>query len=137
MFNMQKYGLFAETQERFFKKCVIFYSAIASENVPEEFDLEGFGNISPHKIKTDLMPVLRRRERFDIADAQKQVKTYLSDILKPEDTELAFWRSFADGKYQPESLFEDADILARIAHHPMALWKCGERDIAHKETPEI
>lgn len=137
MFNMQKYGLFDETQERLFKKCVMFYSAIASENVPTEYDLEGFGIISPHKIKTDLTPVLRRGERFDLADAQKQVKTYLSDILKPEDTELAFWQAFADGKYQPELLFDDADILARIAHHPMALWKCGGRGAVQKETPEI
>lgn len=137
MFNMQKYGLFDETQERLFKKCVMFYSAIASENIPTEYDLEGFGIISPHKIKTDLTPVLRRGERFDLADAQKQVKTYLSDILKPEDTELAFWQAFADGKYQPELLFDDADILARIAHHPMALWKCGGRGAVQKETPEI
>lgn len=137
MFNMQKYGLFDETQERLFKKCVMFYSAIASENVPTEYDLEGFGIISTHKIKTDLTPVLRRGERFDLADAQKQVKTYLSDILKPEDTELAFCKAFADGKYQPELLFDDADILARIAHHPMALWKCGGRGAVQKETPEI
>ena len=137
MFNMQKYGLFDETQERLFKKCVMFYSAIASENVPTEYDLEGFGIISTHKIKTDLTPVLRRGEHFDLADAQKQVKTYLSDILKPEDAELAFWRFFADGKYQPELLFDDADILARIAHHPMALWKCGGRGAVQKETPEI
>lgn len=137
MFNMQKYGLFDETQERLFKKCVMFYSAIASENVPTEYDLEGFGIISTHKIKTDLTPVLRRGERFELADAQKQVKTYLSDILKPEDAELAFWQAFADGKYQPELLFDDADILARIAHHPMALWKCGGRSAVQKETPEI
>ena len=137
MFNMQKYGLFDETQERLFKKCVMFYSAIASENVPTEYDLEGFGIISTQKIKTDLTPVLRRGERFDLADAQKQVKTYLSDILKPEDTELAFWQAFADGKYQPELLFDDADILARIAHHPMALWKCGGCGAVQKETPEI
>ena len=115
----------------------MFYSAIASENVPAEYDLEGFGIISTQKIKTDLTPVLRRGERFDLADAQKQVKTYLSDILKPEDTELAFWQAFADGKYQPELLFDDADILARIAHHPMALWKCGGCGAVQKETPEI
>lgn len=115
----------------------MFYSAIASENVPTEYDLESFGIISTHKIKTDLTPVLRRGERFDLADAQKQVTTYLSDMLKPEDTELAFWKAFADGKYQPELLFDDADILARIAHHPMALWKCGGRSAVQKETPEI
>lgn len=136
MSNMRKYGLFDETQERLFKKCVMFYSAIASENVPTEYDLEGIGNISTHKIKTDLTPVLRRGERFDLIDAQKQVKNYLSDILKPEDKELTFWRSFADGKYQPELLFDDADILGRIANHPMARWKCRGRGAPQKETPE-
>ena len=137
MFNVQKYRLFDETQERLFKKCVMFYSAIASENVPEEFDFEGFGNISTHKIKTGLTPVLRREERFDLTDAQKQVKAYLSGILKPDAAEISFWRTFADGKYQPELLFEDADILARIAHHPMALGKCGRRGSVQKETPEM
>lgn len=137
MFNMQKYGLFDETQERLFKRCIMFYAAIASENTPKCFDLDGIGNISAQKIKTDLTPVLRRGEHFDFADAQKQVKTYLSDILKPEDTELAFWQAFTDGKYQPELLFDDADILARIAHHPMALWKCGGSGATQKETPEI
>ena len=122
MFNMQKYGLFDETQERLFKKCVMFYSAIASENIPTEYDLEGFGIISPHKIKTDLTPVLRRGERFDLADAQKQVKTYLSDILKPEDTELAFWQAFADGKYQPECEFPWLDdLLCSDGNFPSSL----------------
>ena len=84
-----------------------------------------------------MTPVLRREEHFDLADAQKQVKTYLSGILKPDAAEISFWRTFADGKYQPEFLFEDADILARIAHHPMALWKCGRRGSVQKETPEM
>ncbi len=127
MFNMQKYGLFDETQEQLFKKCTMFYAAIASEAVPENFDLNGIGNISTQKIKTDLTPVLRRGERFDLASAQKQVKDYLADILKPEITELSFWQAFSAKKYQPALLFDDADILSRIEHHPMALWKCSVR----------
>ncbi len=51
----------------------------------------------------------------------------LSTILKPDETELSFLRAFAEGNYQPELLFDDADILSRIEHHPMALWKCGHR----------
>ena len=62
MFNLQKYGLFDEPQEAVFKKCIMFYSAIASENVPEHFDFSRLGNISAQKIKTDLTPVLRRAE---------------------------------------------------------------------------
>ena len=127
IFNLQKYGLFDETQEQLFRKCIMFYAAIASEIVPEHFDLNGIGNISAQKIKADLIPVLRRGERFDLDPVQKQVKDYLADILKPEDTELSFWQAFAAGKYQPDLLFDDADILSRIEHHPMALWKCGGR----------
>ncbi len=115
----------------------MFYAAIASETVPEYFDLNGIGNISAQKIKTDLTPVLRRGERFDLSSVQKQVKDYLAAILKPEDTELPFWQAFAEGKYQPDLLFDDADILSRIEHHPMALWKCGARPLKQKDTPEL
>ena len=137
MFNMQKYGLFDETQEQLFRKCVIFYAAIASETVPEHFDLTGIDNISAQKIKTDLTPVLRRGERFDLASVQKQVKDYLAAILKPEDTELSFWQTFAEEKYQPDLLFNNANILSRIEHHPMALWKCGGRQSKQKDTPKL
>ena len=50
MFNLQKYGLFDESQEAVFKKCIMFYSAIAAENVPEHFDFSRIGNISAQKI---------------------------------------------------------------------------------------
>ena len=137
MFNMQKYGLFDEMQEQLFRECIMFYAAIASETVPEHFDLNGIGNISAQKIKTDLTPVLRRGERFDLDSVQKQVKDYLAGILKPKDTELSFWKAFAEGKYRPDLLFDNADILSRIEHHPMALWKCGGRSSREKRTPEL
>ncbi len=73
IFNLQKAGLFEESEEGLFKKCIIFYSAIASENAPEHFDFGDIGKISAQKIRTDLMPVLRRAERFDLPMAQNQV----------------------------------------------------------------
>lgn len=90
MFNVQKYGLFDETEEQEFRKCIMFYAAVASERTPKEIDLEGIGRISAQKIKTDLIPVLRRGERFDLETAQKQVKGYLSGILQPTEEELLF-----------------------------------------------
>ena len=41
--------------------------------------------------------------------------------------ELSFWTSFGQQEYRPELLFQDADILSRIGQHPMALWKCSDR----------
>ena len=126
MFNLQKYGLFDESKKAVFKKCIMFYSAIASENVPEHFDFSGIGNISARKIKTDLIPVLRRMERFDLLTAKTKVEEYLKEILLPED-DLSFWSAFAKGDYKPELLFDDPEILSRITEHPMAQWKCSRK----------
>ena len=128
MFNLQKYGLFDESQEAVFKKCIMFYSAIASENVPEHFDFSRIEKISAQKIKTDLTPVLRRAEHFDLPTAKEKVEEYLRGILLPEDG-LSFWLAFARGEYKPELLFDDPEILSRIAEHPMARWKCSRKTI--------
>ena len=126
MFNLQKYELFDESQEAVFKKCIMFYSAIASESVPKHFDFSRIENISAQKIKTDLTPVLRRAEHFDLPTAKEKVEKYLKEILLPED-DLSFWSAFANGDYKPELLFDDPEILSRIAEHPMALWKCSRK----------
>lgn len=126
MFNMQKFGLFDETEEQELRKCIMFYAAVASEKVPKEINLEEIGKISAQKIKTDLMPVLRRGERFELETAQKQVKEYISDILLPTEEELLFWRLFSEGDYRPELLFGEGVIADRIKTHPMAVWKCSK-----------
>lgn len=126
IFNLQKYGLFDESQEAIFKKCILFYSAIASETVPEHFDFGGIRKISSQKIKTDLTPVLRRAEHFDLSAAQGQVEKYLKGILLPEG-DLSFWTAFAKGEYNPGLLFDDPELLLRIEQHPMALWKCSRK----------
>ena len=123
MFNLQRSGLIGESRENLFKKCIMFYSAVGSENVPENFEFSKMGKISVQKIRTDLMPVLRRTEHFELKIAQEEVENYLKRILLPEG-DLAFWKAFAKGEYKPELLFDDAEILSRIERHPMALWKC-------------
>lgn len=67
---------------------------------------------------------------------EKICRLALAVILKPEDTELSFWQAFAEEKYQPDFLFDDADIVSRIEHHPMALWKCGGMFPRWQEVPD-
>ncbi len=126
IFNLQKCRLFDESQETIFKKCIIYYSAIASEVAPEHFDFDRISEISARKIKTDLNPVLRRAEHFDLPTAQEQVEEYLKGILLPEG-DLSFWDAFAKGEYKPELLFDDSELLTRIERHPMAFWKCERK----------
>lgn len=133
IYNLQKFGLFDETEETLFRKCVVFYSAIAGEKAPDHFAFDNIRQLVPQRIKTELFPVLRRGEQFDLETAQKKTIEYLSGFLIPQDAELEFWKAFNQKEYRPELLFSDETFRERIRRHPMALWKCGGREKAGNE----
>ena len=134
--NMVKFGLFDESEEPLLRKCVMLYAVIAADTVPERFDLSGIGKLQPYKIKTDLLPVLRHGEYFDLAAAREKTKRYLTNLLRPEKDELLFWQAFAEKQYRPELLFAgEAEALNRVSAHPMALWKCERGSIAKRSEP--
>lgn len=121
--NMVFFGLFDDSQASLLKKIVVFYSAISSETPPESFDLKRIDGITKYKIKTDLLPVIRKKDDFDLAVAQKRVKAFLSELLMLDENEVAFLDAFRRKEYKPELLFVNQPILSRIQNHPMALWK--------------
>ncbi|MDR1354919.1 MAG: nucleotidyl transferase AbiEii/AbiGii toxin family protein [Propionibacteriaceae bacterium] len=47
----------------------------------------------------------------------------LPTVLATVNVLDAFLERFAKGHYEPEMLFDDEDILARIADHPMVSWR--------------
>ena len=126
VFNMLKYGLFDESEQPMLRKCILFYSAIGSDMVPEKFDFNNITNVPQFKIKTDLLPVLRNGAFFDLEAARVQVIPYLEQLLVPTEPELDFLNAFRTKEYRPELLFANAGILERAEKHPMALWKCSE-----------
>ncbi|MGI6764623.1 MAG: nucleotidyl transferase AbiEii/AbiGii toxin family protein [Anaerovoracaceae bacterium] len=124
--NLVRFGLFDEPEEILLRKCIVYYSAITSESPPLEFDLSNLDTVTQNKIKRELDPVLRSKEKFDLLTSQSQIKTWLADLLKLEDNEWKFLNSFREKKYHPEFLFGSGEILERIKNHPMALWKCSQ-----------
>jgi hypothetical protein len=118
-----KYSLFDESEEILLRKCVVFYSAIGSESPPIEFQPSNIDQVTHHRIRTDLYPVLRSKDKYDLQASQSQVKTWLENLLKLEDKERDFLEAFRDKEYRPDLLFESDEILERIKNHPMALWK--------------
>lgn len=128
MYNMVRYGLFDECEQEMLRKCVVFYSAIGGEKPPVQFELGNIGNVSMMQIKRDLNPVLKAREQFDLKIARKEVKNYLGDILIPTTEEQMFWRAFAERKYCPEWVFGQSDEFENVKKHPMAMWKCRDKE---------
>jgi predicted nucleotidyltransferase component of viral defense system len=120
--NMVSNELFDESEESMLRKCIVFYFAVGSEEPSKQFDIDRIDGLTSHRIRTDLQPVLRKRDWFDLPDAQERVKKYLTDLLVLEEEERRFLDTFRNGEYKPELLF-DGDILERVITHPMAVWK--------------
>jgi hypothetical protein len=127
--NMIKFGLFNEQEEKDkLRKCAVFYMAVGNKEVPTGIDLSPIDEISWYRIKTELLPVKRKKEKFDLDETINRVKTYLDDIMKLTDSEKLFLDEFRDKKYHPEYLFDEPEIVDRLLWHPMAIWKMQDSD---------
>jgi hypothetical protein len=96
---------------------------VGADSVQEEINLEKLDSIVEHEIKTALAPVLRKKERFGLADARTRARKYLSELLILTENERNFLSAFRKREYCPGLLFDD-EALERLRNHPMALWKC-------------
>ena len=132
--NMIIHNLFDGLKLDMLRKCAVFYSAIGAEHPPKEFALENVGRLTKRSITTDLYPVLRRGEKFELSDVQEEIKKYLSGFLTPTVDERIFWDAFGKGIYNPQFVFEGEE-LKRIREHPMALWKCRDREQDGRTKP--
>lgn len=121
--NMADMNLFSR-EEDMFRKCIIYYATISAKEVNKEFDTSAIDNLVFSKIKSDLLPVLAVKERFDLEGKKQQAKTYIASLMKPTTREMDYMERFMEKEYKPELLFEDTSIVERIHNHPMALWKC-------------
>lgn len=124
--NMIHYKLFDESEETLLRKTVVFYAAMSAKVINKTFDTSAIDSITKQKIKTDLMPVIKRKDDFELETAKEMVKVYIADLMVLTEDEKKFLERFENGEYIPELLFEDERILERIKNHPMALWKMSK-----------
>ena len=121
--NMIHYKLFDESEETLLRKTVVFYAAISAKVINKTFDTSAIDSITKQKIKTDLLPVIKRKDDFELETAKKMVKAYIAELMVLTEAEKEFLDRFENGEYIPELLFKDERTLERIKNHPMALWK--------------
>ena len=125
--RMIKENIFKDDQMDMLRKIVVFYLAVGGKEKPKNgYSFEKIQNIRFPQIRSALIPVLKKSERFDFEEAKANVISFLSKHLIMGDSENDFIDSFNQGKYKPEVLFDDPEIIDRIKEHPMALWKMNE-----------
>jgi len=127
IYNLVKFGLIDEKEKPLLRKCVVFYSAIGAESPPFEFQFNTIDQVTQNRIKTELYPVLRNKDKFELKTAQIQVKAWLEELLKLDDNEYEFLDAFRNKTYHPEILFESNEMVENIRNHPMVLWKCSQK----------
>jgi predicted nucleotidyltransferase component of viral defense system len=123
VYNMIKFDLFLKEEQELLRKCVAFYSAVSAREINKSFDSSAIDTITKYKIRTDLLPVISKKDAFDLDKAKVVVKKYIKELMSLKPQEMEFLKRFENKEYVPELLFKSPDILERIKTHPMALWK--------------
>lgn len=125
--RMIKQKIVKDDQMDMLRKIVVFYLAVGGKNKPgKEYSLERIQNIRFPQIRSALIPVLKKTEKFDFEEAKANVTSFLSNLLHLGEEEKTFIDAFNQGEYKPEALFDDPEIINRIKEHPMVLWKMNE-----------
>ena len=84
-----------------------------------ETSLNNIKTISQLIIKKELLPVIKKGEKFNLNGVKEKVIKELSNLLILNKNELLYLEEFSKGNYIPSLLF-DFDTSKRIENHPMA-----------------
>ena len=110
------------------KKCLIFYSVIAGNYSILELNYSNLESLNFYKFKTQLKPVIAKTDPFDIEKAKTAVLDYLKELIVLTAGETEFVLKMKEKVYDPSLLFDDEEIVRRIANHPAALWRTRDTE---------
>ena len=110
------------------RKCLIFYNMIGGEQNIDSLDYNNVKNINFMKFKTQLKPVLSKSDKFNLEEAKDIVIDFVKELVEFDSEEVEFINQFKTGSYKPELLFDNTEIVGRIANHPMAKWRISKFD---------
>ena len=130
VYTLSKYELFDEKEKKLLRNCFMLeYIAINGYKL-KDMKIDNIEELERQDIKVKLLPTLKDRNprNNNVEDMKKAVREYLKDIIVVDDKVKEFYQKFKNGKYEPELLFEDKEILNRIKAHPMIQWKLKKKE---------
>ena len=123
---MITHNIIPPEEQDLLRKIVVLYLVLdAKKQIKPPLAFGSIDALKYNQIRANLIPVLRKSERFDFEAAKStvKVKEYLSKLMILTDNENLFIENFNQGIYQPDLLFDDEEIIERIREHPMAIWR--------------
>jgi predicted nucleotidyltransferase component of viral defense system len=134
VYNLSKSTLLSSLEEKeMLRKSIVFYQSIGGEGrAKKEIDLHKIMKIEPSTIRSQLVPLLPSGKKyFPIEEAKENTMQYLKSILTLTPKEREYMENFSNNIYKPELLFQNSEILERIAEHPMVIWKIQQSELNH------
>jgi len=135
IYNMLRYEIIHPDDMDILRKIILFYIAVGGSDKPSDnYNFDNIDNLKFAQIKSSLLPVLKKSDRFDFESAKIGVKSFLLDLMIFTEEEQSFIGNFNNNVYRPELLFENTEIIERIQNHPMAIWKMRNSEITSIPT---
>ena len=128
------YDVFAMIENKIIKdtillrKCLIFYNMIGGEQDIDNLTFNNIEKLTFMKFKTQLKPVISKNDNFNLEQAKEKVIQYLKELIVLESDERKFVNEFRLKNFMPELLFEEPLQIKNILNHPMALWRCKNKN---------
>ena len=106
------------------RKITAFYMSLDGIFDVNEHTFDSIMAIGQEDIKKELLPVLAKNTKFDLAGTKEEAISFLSDLLVLTDNEKKYLEEFSKGNFDPYLLFEPIDA-ERASKHPMAKWRAA------------
>lgn len=106
------------------RKTTVFYMSLDGIFDVNEHTFDSIMAIGQEDIKKELLPVLAKNTKFDLAGTKEEVISFLNDLLVLTDNEKKYLEEFSRGNFDPYLLFEPIDA-ERASKHPMAKWRAA------------
>ena len=104
------------------RKLTVFYLSLDGIFELNENSFKGIKAVSQDSIKKELLPVLKKNERFNLEAIKQEVINFLQDLLVLTSDETKYLENFSKGTFNPSLLF-DGCSAERAAKHPMVKWR--------------
>lgn len=104
------------------RKLTVFYLSLDGIFELNENSFKGIESVSQDSIKKELLPVLKKNEKFNLEAIKQEVINFLQDLLVLTSDETKYLEEFSKGTFNPSLLF-DICSAERAAKHPMAKWR--------------
>ena len=104
------------------RKLTVFYLSLDGIFELNENSFKGIEAVSQDSIKKELLPVLKKNEKFNLEAIKQEVINFLQDLLVLTSDETKYLEEFSKGTFNPSLLF-DGFSAERAAKHPMAKWR--------------